>query len=309
LPDPLRIAFFGLPLAGYLLARDGHDLRFAVLAPVAAPGRQRLKRELGAAPMLDAAELGDSLDAAVDELFERERPDLLVSWFWTRKLPERWLRVPRFGAIGAHPSLLPRHRGPNPYFWAIDEGDAETGVSIHRLTAEYDDGDVLLTRRLSIGEKNSWQLARALDRPSLAAMRDAVTRFASGEKLSFTPQAEHEVTWAPEPDDALLRADFGESTERVLRRIRALSPVPGLALEIEGLGLTVTSARPAAVFPAALFAGEAAVSNGWLVLRTGDGAIAVERAIVESSEGERELTREALGASVAEHLEQARMSR
>jgi methionyl-tRNA formyltransferase len=309
LPDPLRVAFFGLPLAGYLLARDGHDLRFAVLAPIAAPGRHRLERALGPAPLLDAAELGDSLEARVDALFERETPDLLVSWFWTRRLPERWLQAPRLGAIGAHPSLLPRHRGPNPYFWAIDQGDAETGVSIHRLTAEYDDGDVLLTRRLSVGDKNSWQLARALDRPSLAAIRDAVARFASGGALGFTSQREAEATWAPEPDGALLRANFHETTERVLRRIRALSPVPGLALEVEGLPLTVTSARPAGVFPLALIPGEAAVSDGWLVLRTGDGAIAVERAVVESADGETELVREELGATVGSHLEQARMSR
>jgi methionyl-tRNA formyltransferase len=301
-PDSLRIAFFGLPLAGYLLSRDGHDLRFAALSPVAAPGLRRLRRTIGAERVLEAGVLGEEFEARVDERLERERPDLVVSWFFTRKLPARWLEGARFGGIGAHPSLLPRHRGPNPYFWAIDQGDAETGVSVHVLTPEYDEGDVLAVRRIPVGEKNSWQLARALDRPSLSALRDVVAQFARGESPPRTPQDERAVTWANEPEEALLRADFGGSTEQVLRRIRALSPVPGLALEIEGLRLIVTRATKAALFPAALVAGEAAVSAGRLVLRTGDGAVLVERAVVEEADDEPMLDGAALGARVGEHL-------
>lgn len=306
----LRIAFFGLPLAAYLLARDGHDLGFAALSPVAAPGFRRLRRTLGPTRVLEAAALGDELEARVDERLALEPPDLLVSWFFTRKLPERWLASARLGGIGAHPSLLPRHRGPNPYFWAIDAGDAETGVSVHALTREYDEGDVLAVRRIAVGERNSWQLARALDRPSLSALRDVVAQYARGEPPPRTQQDERAVTWAPEPDGELLHADFTRPTERVLRRIRALSPVPGLPLEIEGLCLTVTHAERALVFPAALVAGEAAVSEGRVVLRTGDGAVVVERAVVEEDGGEeQELRGEALGARVEAHLEQARMNR
>lgn len=309
MPDPLRIAFFGLPLAAYLLSRDGHDVRFAGLSPVAAPGLRRLRRALGTARVLEAGALGDEFETRVDERLASERPDLLVSWFFTRKLPARWLDAPRLGGIGVHPSLLPRHRGPNPYFWAIDEGDAETGVSVHVLTPEYDEGDVLAVSRIPVGEKNSWQLARALDRPSLSTLRDVVARFARGESPPRTPQDAGAVTWAEEPEGAFLRADFREATERVLRRIRALSPVPGLALEIEGLRLTATRATRAAVFPEALLAGEAAVSDGYLVLRTGDGAVLIERAVVEENDDERTLDAVALGARVGEHLGQARMSR
>lgn len=309
MPAPLRIAFFGLPLAGYLLSRDGHDVRFAALSPIAAPGLRRLKRALGPERVLEAAALGAALETQVEARLALEKPDLVVSWFFTRKLPARWLEAARCGGIGVHPSLLPRHRGPNPYFWAIDSGDIETGVSVHVLTPEYDEGDVLAVKRAVIGVKNAWQLARALDRPSLAALREVVAQFASGAPPHPTPQDESAVTWAPEPDAALLRADFRQASERVLRRIRALSPVPGLALEIEGLCLTVTHATLASAFPAALLPGEAGISDGRLVLRTGDAAVLVERAIVEEEDDEHELRGAALGTRVSEHLEQARMSR
>ncbi len=302
----LRLAYFGLPLAAYLLARDGQDVGFAVLAPVDAPGRRRLERLLGSSRVLDARELGAGLDAAVTRALELEPPDLIVSWFWTRRLPAAWLARARFGGIGAHPSLLPRHRGPNPYFGAIDAGDAETGVTIHRLTPEYDEGDIVLTRSIAVGERDSWQLARALDRPSLALLREATRAFASGRPPLAVPQRAELATWAPEPNGDALRVAWSWPTERVLRRVRALAPVPGLELDIEGLEVVVTRASRALDYPSALEPGEAAVYGdpSAVILRTGDGAIAVERAVLEDEGAETEtaLGRREFAAVVKRHL-------
>lgn len=287
-----RVAYFGLPLGACLLARDGHELGLAVLPPVDAPGGRRLARIapatriLRAGPGLGTAGDGDAFGARVTALLRELAPDLIVSWFWTRRLPAEWLALARSGGIGAHPSLLPRHRGPNPYYAAIDAGDHETGVTVHTLTPEYDEGDVLLTRSLVIGDRDSWQLARALDRPSLALLREAVAAYARGEPPEPHPQGTEGVTWAPEPDGEALRVRWSEPTEEVLRRVRALSPVPGVGLELEGLELFVTRAVATKTFPSALEPGEAAVYGepAQLVLRTGDGAIAVLRAVVPAED-------------------------
>lgn len=280
---PLRIAFFGLPLGAWLLHRDGHDLRFAVLSPAEGPGRRRLERVLGAERVVHAGELGQRLDEVVLATLTREAPDLIVSWFWTRRIPARVLELARFGGVGAHPSLLPRHRGPDPYYWAIDSGDVETGVTIHRLTERYDDGDILARRSLVIGNRDAWQLARALDRPSLELLRSEVSSLARGGTQKAVSQDDSLATLAPVPSGDELRVDFRWPTERILRRIRALAPVPGLPLEVEGLPLVVTGARAAEDYPRALEPGEAAVVGEppALVLRTGDGAFVVERAVFD----------------------------
>jgi methionyl-tRNA formyltransferase len=282
----LKIAFFGLPLAACLLREDGHEVQLAVLAPVdGAPGRRRLTRKIGAGRVVHAAEVGDALDSFVEQRLSALRPDLLVSWFWTRKLPARWLKAARHGGIGVHPSLLPRHRGPDPYFWAIDSGDSISGVTLHQLSPEYDDGPILLQAELPIEGRNAWQLARALDRPSLRILRAGVGRMAEGAPLRGTPQNPDQATWAPLPEDSLLRMTWSWPSERVLRRIRALSPVPGLALELGGVELFVTAAEVAAEFPRALHPGEAGVGEppARALIRTGDGAIAVTRAILAES--------------------------
>jgi methionyl-tRNA formyltransferase len=282
----LKIAYFGLPLGALLLARDGHDLGLVVLSPIDAPGRFRVLSQRPDALDALSADAGE-LDRRVDAAFAAEPFDVLVSWFWTRKLPGRWLSRPRLGGVGVHPSLLPRHRGPNPYFWSIDSGDETTGVTLHRLSEEYDTGELLASRSLPVGDRDAWQLARALDRPSLALLRDTLGRLARGERLPPVVQDESLATWAPEPSGEALRVDFGWATERVLRRIRALSPTPGLALEVLGVPLFVTRAEPLlpGSFIEALLPGEAHVSDS-LTLRTGDGAIRVTRAIFPDASGD-----------------------
>lgn len=297
---PLRIAYFGLPLGALLLREDGHELLFCAVPPIAAPGLRRLKLRC-AGRVIEAAVLGDALDEEITARLEEEAPDLLVSWFWTRKLPPAWLARPRFGALGVHPSLLPRHRGPNPFFWAIDSGDAETGVSVHRLEAEYDTGAILEQERISVGERNAWQLARALDRPSLRCLRHTVASSTRGLPAGLAQNAEL-ATLAPEPRGDLLRADFKWPTERVLRRIRALAPVPGLALEIADVAFFVTRAHPSPEFTSALLPGEAEIARRRLVIRTGDSAIAVESGVLV---GEDDDSEEVCGEELAEHMARA----
>ncbi len=276
----IRIAYFGLPLGALLLARDGMPPDLAALSPTEAPGRRRLERVLGR-PIIDAGNFDAAhFDAEVDRALASFPPDLIVSWYFTRRIAKRWLDRARLGGIGAHPSLLPRHRGPNPFFAAIDSGDTVTGATVHRLTEAYDEGDILSSEALAVDDRNAWQLARALDRPSLRLLRRAVRDIAEGRSIGGAPQERERATWAPEPTGDLLRADFRWTTERVLRRLRALSPVPGLALEIRRVPLLVTEAVPARTFPISLEPGEAAVIEAGTVIRTADGAILLTRACV-----------------------------
>jgi methionyl-tRNA formyltransferase len=279
----MKIAFFGLPLGALCLLRDGRDVQLAVLSPVPAPGARRLSAALPPESVLRVAEFeAEALRTQIDELLATQKPDLIVSWYFTRRIEAAWLEYARLGGIGVHPSLLPRHRGPNPFFWAIDGGDEVTGVSVHWLVDTYDAGDVIAQRSIPVGQHDAWQLARALDRVSLQALRESVSRLAQGEKVVSTAQDEAQVSWAPEPEGAALRLDPTWGLERALRRIRALAPVPGLPVAIRGMEIFVTRASVAHAAPQ-LIAGEAAVwpgSESPVTLAVADGALRVDRAVV-----------------------------
>jgi methionyl-tRNA formyltransferase len=242
----VRLAFFGLPLAALLLLADGHDIAFCVLSRKDTPGRRRLTRLLGSRVHLR----DDLAEEAIVAKMREAHTELLVSWFFTVKLPMTIVRAAERGGIGVHPSLLPRHRGPDPYFAAIDQGDRVTGVTVHRLEAEYDTGAILATRELPIDPRwNAWQLARRLDRPSLAVLRETVRRLAAGELVPERIQDEAGATLAPAPSDDDCALVWSWPVDRLLRRIRALAPSPGAFTEIGGEIVTILDARPATDFP------------------------------------------------------------
>lgn len=269
----LRLVFFGLPLAAILLARDGHDVALVSLSRTDAVGLRRARRLFGPDRLVIKPKVSDpALLARVRAL----EPDLLVSWFWTTRLPMKLVASARLGGIGAHPSLLPRHRGPDPTYWAIASGDDETGVTVHRIAEDYDTGEILAQERLAIDPRwSAWELARALDRPSLRLLRATVARFARGEVVEGTAQDARLATLAPFPGDEDAAIRWSWPTARVLRHIRALAPAPGAWTEIEGAIVVVTRAVQAASFPGALEPGEGAVVGGVPLVRTGDGAISL----------------------------------
>lgn len=266
----MKIAFFGLPLAALLLARDGHDVVYAGICRPGAIGTRRLRARLGAR----VAIVPNVASRATLDRVRDAKPDLLVSWFWTTRLPPALLAVAPFGALGVHPSLLPRHRGPDPYFWAIDAGDAETGVTAHVLADEYDTGAILARRALAIDPAwDAWTLARRLDRPSLALLRDVVRAYAEGRPPRPEPQDDALATDAPAPTDDDLELRWTWPAEQIARRVRAASPWPGAFTEIGDRVVAITRARATREFPRALVAGEAAVRDGVAVVRAGDAAV------------------------------------
>jgi methionyl-tRNA formyltransferase len=77
------------------------------------------------------------------DAFWSTQPDLLIMAFVTDIIPLSFVTVPTQGAIGYHPSILPRHRGGSAINWALIMGDQETGLSIFWTDAGIDTGPVL----------------------------------------------------------------------------------------------------------------------------------------------------------------------
>ncbi len=279
----MRVAFFGLPLAALLLERDGHELVYVGLCRSEAPGTRRLRDRAitRMQPNLDsAAEVTAIADA---------KPDLIISWFWTKRLPSTLLTIaPGFGV---HPSLLPRHRGPDPTFWTIDCGDPIAGVTAHVLEAEYDTGDILGAATLVVDPTwSAWRLAKKLDTPSIALMRQIAMAYAQGHPPKRVAQNESLATLAPVPTDDDLELDWKLSATDLARRVRAASPYPGAFAFFGEQVVSLLRAQPTDRFPRALSVGEAAVEDGFAVIRCGAGALQLHEGRIDNEEGETPLS-------------------
>jgi methionyl-tRNA formyltransferase len=274
----LRIAYVGLPLGALALAAAGYALCSVCLGHPDAPGARRLRRQLGRGVLL----LGrPDLDAAsVQAALASARPDVMLSWFWPQRIPEPVLALAPRGAFGVHPSLLPRWRGPDPYFWTLLRGDEESGVTLHRLAAEYDTGAIVAQRRLQVDSAdNAWSLARRLDRLGLALLVEAARELSAGAALAGTRQDDSLACPAPLPDEAQLSIDGRHDATSIVRLVRAAAPHPGALAELGEEQVEVLAAETyAAPLPAALEPADAVLAAGRVVIRTGGaGAVALQR--------------------------------
>src|ERR1044072_9422302 len=78
-------------------------------------------------------------------------PDLLYSVYYRHILPAQVLAVPQLGCINVHPGRLPHYRGMTPTAWAILNGETTFGITLHRMDAGIDTGDILFQEVYSIG--------------------------------------------------------------------------------------------------------------------------------------------------------------
>jgi methionyl-tRNA formyltransferase len=86
------------------------------------------------------------LDAAEMEQLKRRGCELLVIAGYDEKIGPWEPFVPY--AVNFHPSLLPQYRGPIPQVHGILRGEREWGVSCHKLTDQFDAGDILLQQAI-----------------------------------------------------------------------------------------------------------------------------------------------------------------
>ena len=76
--------------------------------------------------------------------------ELLIAAAYNYKIPP--LDSINIKGINVHPSLLPRGRGEWPLPWVILTEQKTTGITIHKLTQEYDAGDILLQNSFSVDD-------------------------------------------------------------------------------------------------------------------------------------------------------------
>lgn len=127
----------GLGYATYLFAATtlaDAASRFGPLGSVAS----RARRERIA---LHSTRGVDSPDGVA--FVQRCAPDLLVSAFFDQRIVPSVAALARLGAVNIHPSALPDLRGVDPVFRAMQRRHGTLGVSIHRVTPEWDAGPLL----------------------------------------------------------------------------------------------------------------------------------------------------------------------
>jgi methionyl-tRNA formyltransferase len=132
--------------------------------------------------------------------------------------------------LNVHPSLLPRWRGAAPVERAMMAGDAETGVSIMRLTEGLDSGPVCLQEAAPIHADDDYGTLAA----RLQALGGDLLVRALDERPPFAEQDEAGVTYAHKIEAADRELDPARPPEELERAVRALRPHIGARVPLPG---------------------------------------------------------------------------
>jgi methionyl-tRNA formyltransferase len=162
------------------------------------------------------------------EALREIKPDLIVVVAYGQILPQSILDIPRFGCINVHTSLLPRYRGAAPIQWAIVNGEAETGVTIMKMDAGLDTGDILLQESTPIlPQDNSETLHDRLAQMGAALLLKTIPEYVGG-KLSPRPQPADGGSYAVRIKKEDGHIDWNQPAQAILNRLRGLTPWPGV---------------------------------------------------------------------------------
>ncbi len=296
----MRILFMGTPDLSRTVLRAlcgaGHDIVLAVTQPDRAKGRSKalqfspVKEEALARgiPLFQPEKLRTEENTAFLKSFLEEHPaDVGVVAAFGQILSEEVLRLPRFGCLNVHTSLLPLYRGASPIEAAILAGESVTGVTVMQMDAGIDTGDILLQREVPIDpEDTGGSLTEKL-------------AVAGGELIVQALAALKEGTLKPRPQEGsgsyagLIRKEQGlidwfRDAEALERQIRAFTPWPGSYTFRDGKRLKVCAASAEAAAAGGIRPGSvlSADKNGILMM-TGSGLL---RITALQPEGKREMS-------------------
>jgi len=163
-------------------------------------------------------------DIEINKL-EQMKPDIAVVSAYGQILSSKLLRVPKFGFVNLHPSLLPRWRGAAPIERALMAGDKETGVCTIKMIKELDAGPILAKERflINLDETNS-SLSQKL---SIIGANQLLKVINNLELISEIPQESEGVTYAFKIHKSETRINWNLPGKIVDRFIRGLSEKPG----------------------------------------------------------------------------------
>lgn len=212
-------------------------------------------------------------EPGVFEMMQKFQPDLIVVAAYGQILRSNILNLPKFGCINVHASYLPRWRGASPIYAALLNGDQTSGVSIIRMDAGIDTGDVLVQESMPIQlDDTQDSLSKKLSYLGAEMVVKAIPSYTQGDIIP-RPQDESKATYCSQlkKEDGVL--DFTKPAEDLERQVRACDPWPGAYFYFGENTVRVLSARVNKEIQ--LAPGQRGIVNRIPVIGTGRGSLEI----------------------------------
>ena len=165
-------------------------------------------------------------DEQVQAELENLNPDVVVVIAYGKILPPWLIRLPQYGCINVHASILPKYRGAAPIHYAILNGDTSDIIDIVETDILPGETTGQLFERMAVigGE----------------TIVPVLTRWVNGEIVA-TPQDDTMATHTAKITKEMGHIDWSKSAHEIVNLIRGLNPAPGCYTYLDGKRLKVWS--------------------------------------------------------------------
>ncbi len=290
----MRTVFMGTPDFAVPALRNLHDGGHEIAAVVTQPDRPRARGNVILPSPVKEYALGLGVpifqpervsDPEFVEILRGVAPDAIVVVAFGQKIPPEILKLPRYGCINIHASLLPEYRGAAPIQRAIIDGKEFTGVTIMYMDEGWDTGDILIQERVEIGRgTTAGELHDRLSEIGAELLVKALRMLEDGSAPRI-PQDHGKATYAPKIEKDDCRIDWSKSGESLINLVRGCSPSPGAFTMLNGKLMKIFSLEPVREDEAERLQGWRELEPGFVVkvddrcgiiVRCGDGLVRIE---------------------------------
>ena len=229
---------FGVPCLD-LMVKSGYKPVLCISQPDRPKGRKKL---LQPTPIkIKAEELGikvaqpeDVNDPIFLEELEKLNPDVIVTVAYGGYLKKKIRKLPKYGCLNLHPSLLPLYRGSAPINFTLFNNDTKTGVTIFKIVAKMDAGPILLQSETEIlPEDNFTSLSAKLSIQGAKETIKALQLLELGE-VKYLEQDHNLATFSNKIFKEDMFIDWSKPASEIRNLIRGLAEYPAATAAFRG---------------------------------------------------------------------------
>jgi UDP-4-amino-4-deoxy-L-arabinose formyltransferase/UDP-glucuronic acid dehydrogenase (UDP-4-keto-hexauronic acid decarboxylating) len=156
------------------------------------------------------------------------KPDIIFSFYYRNMVKQPILDIPSAGCLNLHGSLLPKYRGRCPVNWVLVNGEKQTGVTLHYMTPQPDEGDIVCQKRIVISDDDTALTLHKKTKDAAYEMLNEILPLIKKGKAPRKPQDNTQASYygGRRPADGEIKWD--KSSTEVRNLVRAVTrPYPG----------------------------------------------------------------------------------
>jgi methionyl-tRNA formyltransferase len=246
----MRIIFFGTPEFAVpslrKLIEAGHDIPAVVTQPDKVKGRGHvlseppvkvLAKQRGLTVLQPNGIRSDEFASTIISY----APELIIVVAYGKIIPPALLKIPRYGCVNVHASLLPKYRGAAPIQWSIIKGEEKTGVTTMQMDEGLDTGDILEMAEAPIApDDTAATLSARLSVMGADLLMATIDGIATGSVRPIPQQGAASYAPVLKKEDGCI--DWERPARDIFNLVRGTYPWPGAYCYLSGERVAVLRA-------------------------------------------------------------------